>query len=211
MLTMYISNHFLGASVFLDRKLCSAPSTQTLSTSWPLLASFAWWRCWATPFVHLPYWPARSGEKFDFRILTKVVWIYFVVGEDVGYCKIWAIWRQAASFMSWLVPLLLMNKAKSPFWLSIPHEYLYKPYNMTWLLVSVSCNLTGILWDKHQQPSFTLYDVLFMSANHAISAAVHHNLSILTNNHQHTLILDVAGRSETPATCGHTQQDWSSV
>jgi len=82
---------------------------------------------------------------------------------------------------------------------------------MTWLLASVSCNNPGILWDKHQQTSFPSYNDLFISDNHAISAVVHRNLSLLTTTQHRTYLLHIAGRWETPATCCHTQQDSSWV
>jgi len=77
---------------------------------------------------------------------------------------------------------------------------------MTWLPASVSCNIPGILWDKHQQMSFRSYNELLISYNHAISAVVHHNLSLLTNSQHRTYLLQIAGRWETPATCDHMQQ-----
>jgi len=60
--------------------------------------------------VDFLYLPAGSGEKFFFGALTIVVCVDFVVGRDVGCCKIWTIWRQAASFMSRLVCLINLNK-----------------------------------------------------------------------------------------------------
>jgi len=65
-------------------------------------------------FIDLPYLPTGSGEKFFFEALTIVVCVDFVVVQDVGCCKIWTIWKQAASFMSRLARLLILNKAKSP-------------------------------------------------------------------------------------------------
>jgi len=82
---------------------------------------------------------------------------------------------------------------------------------MTWLLASVSCNILGILWDIHQQTSFPSYIDLFISDNHAISAVVHRNWSLLINTKHRTYLLHIAGWWETPATCGHTQQDSSWV
>jgi len=82
---------------------------------------------------------------------------------------------------------------------------------MTWLLAWVSCNIPGILWDKHLQTSFPSYNVLLMSGNRAISAVVQCNSSLLTNRQQQTYPLHISGRWETPATCGHTQQDSSWV
>jgi len=82
---------------------------------------------------------------------------------------------------------------------------------MIWLLASVSCNIPGILWDKHQQTSFPLYNDQLISDNHAISAVIHHNLSLLTITQHGTYLLHIAGQWETLATCGHTQQDSSWV
>ena len=82
---------------------------------------------------------------------------------------------------------------------------------MTWLLASVSCNILGILWDIHQQTSFPSYIDLFISDNHVISAVVHRNWSLLIYTKHRTYLLHIAGRWETPATCGHIQQDSSWV
>jgi len=82
---------------------------------------------------------------------------------------------------------------------------------MAGLLTSVSCNIPGILWDKHQQTSFPSYNDLLISNNHAILAVIHRNISLLTNTQHQTYSLHIAGRWETPATCGHTQQDSSCV
>ena len=62
--------------------------------------------------MDLPYLSARSGEMFIFGALTIVVCVDFVVGRDVGCCKLWTIWRQAASFMSRLVRLLIFEQSK---------------------------------------------------------------------------------------------------
>ena len=98
-----VSHHCSAASFFLDCKLQNAPRTRTLSASWPLLHSFAWWHCHMAHFVDLPYLPAGWGERIFFGALTIVVCVNFIVGWDVGCWKIWTIWRQAASFMSRLV------------------------------------------------------------------------------------------------------------
>jgi len=82
---------------------------------------------------------------------------------------------------------------------------------MTWLLASVSCDIPGILWEKHQQMSFPSYIDPFISRTHAISAVVHDNLFLLTNTQQRTYVLHIVGRWEIPPSCGHTQQDSSSV
>jgi len=77
--------------------------------------------------------------------------------------------------------------------------------------MSVSCYIPGILWDKHQQTSFPSYNVLCISDYHAMSAVVHRNSSLLTNTQPGTYLLHIAGWWETPATCGHTEQDSSWV
>jgi len=82
---------------------------------------------------------------------------------------------------------------------------------MTWLLASVSCNIPGILWDKHQQMFSPSYNVVFMSDNHAIPAVVYRNLSLVTNTQHQTYLWHIAGQWETSATCGHTHQDSSWV
>jgi len=78
---------------------------------------------------------------------------------------------------------------------------------MTWLLASVSCNILGILWDKHQQTFLPSYNNSFMSDNYAISAVVPCDVSLLTNTQHWTYLLYIVGRLETPATCSHTQQN----
>jgi len=82
---------------------------------------------------------------------------------------------------------------------------------MTWLRASVSCNIAAILWDKHPQSSCPSYNELFLSDNHAISAVMHHNWSLLRTTQHRTYLQHIAGRWETPATCGHMQQDSSWV
>ena len=82
---------------------------------------------------------------------------------------------------------------------------------MTCWLPSVSCNIPGILWDKHQQTFFPLYSDILMSDSHAISAVVPCDLSRLTNTQHWAYLLHIAGRWKPPATCGHTQQNSSWV
>jgi len=82
---------------------------------------------------------------------------------------------------------------------------------MSRLLGSVSCNIPGILWDKHQHTCFPSYNVLFMSGNHAISALVHCKWSLFPNTQHQSYLLQIAGWWETPETCCHMQQDSSSV
>jgi hypothetical protein len=104
-----VSRRSSATSLFLVLMGRSAPRTRTLSASNPLLPSFAWWRRWVDWFVDLPYLPGRSGETFISVALTIVICIDFIVGQDVGHCKLWTIWRQAASFMSRVVHLLILN------------------------------------------------------------------------------------------------------
>jgi hypothetical protein len=78
---------------------------------------------------------------------------------------------------------------------------------MTWLLASVSCIILWIMWDKHQQMSFPLNNVLLILDNHAISAFVPLNLSLSTNNHHQTNLFHISGLWETPATCSYTRQN----
>jgi len=66
-------------------------------------------------FVDLLYLPAANGERFFFGALTIVFCVDFVDGRDVGCCKIWTTYMQAASFMPRLVSLIDLNKAKSAF------------------------------------------------------------------------------------------------
>ena len=115
LLKQCIACRFSAASFFLHRKLHNAPRAWNLSASKPLLPSFTWWRRCVDHFVELLYSPAGSGTKLLFGALTDVVWVDFVVGRDVVCCKIWTIWRQAASFRSRLECLLNLNKAKSAF------------------------------------------------------------------------------------------------
>jgi len=82
---------------------------------------------------------------------------------------------------------------------------------MTWLLVSVSCNILRIIWDKQQQTFFPSNNILLMSDNHAIPAILHCNLFLLTNQQHLTDWLQIARRWKTPATCSHTQEDSSWV
>jgi hypothetical protein len=117
-----VSWNVLASSCFSDRKACNAPIAQTVFAPKLLLPLFTWWCRWLEHFVNVPYLTAGSGEKFFFCALTIVVWVEFVVGRDVGYGMIWTIWRQAASCISSLVHLIILNNAKSAFWLSITLE-----------------------------------------------------------------------------------------
>jgi len=56
---------------------------------------------------------ASSGELFFFRALITLLSVDFVDWRDVGCCKMRTTWRQAVPFMSRLVWLRNLNKAKS--------------------------------------------------------------------------------------------------
>jgi len=79
---------------------------------------------------------------------------------------------------------------------------------MTWLILSVSWNIPGIFWDKHQQTSFPSKIFLFISDNQEISAVVHCYLSLYRNTKPQTDLLQIEGRWETPATSRHMRQDF---
>jgi len=82
---------------------------------------------------------------------------------------------------------------------------------MTWLLASVSCNIPGIIWDKHQQTSLRSNSITFVSDNHVISAVVHWNASWSTNKQRWTNILHIVRRRATLACYSYRQQDSSWV
>jgi len=103
----------------MDCKLHNASKAQTISVSKPVLASFAWWHHHVVQFVNLSYSPGGSGEGLNRSSLTIEFWIQFVDWWDIGCCRRWTTWGQAASFMSRLVCLINLNKAKSAFWLSL--------------------------------------------------------------------------------------------
>lgn len=84
-------------------------------------------------------------------------------------------------------------------------------YDMAWLLVSVSCEIPGIFWDRLLPTSFAQKNYLFISESHEISAVVYHYLSQSTHKQDWTDLLQIAGRWETAATCSHLQQDSSWV
>jgi len=82
---------------------------------------------------------------------------------------------------------------------------------MTWLLASVSCFIPGILWDKYQQTSIPSNIVISIADNHAISAGLHRNVSLLSMKQQWTDILHILGLLETPATWSYMLQNSSWV
>jgi len=75
------------------------------------------WTAWLVYYIC----PPEVGNVL-FGALTIVVCVDFLLGQDVGCCKLWTIWRQAASFMPMLIRLIILNNAKSPFWLSINRD-----------------------------------------------------------------------------------------
>jgi len=208
---MWVFGHCSSASFMFDSKLRNARMARTLSALMPLLPWFTWWHCCVEYFGGLPYLPTGSGEMFFFRELTTVVSVEHVVGRDVGCCKIWMIWRQAASFMSRLVWLINSNISKSVYWLSLQWEWLLLLYNITQLLASVSSNIPGIFWDNHHDTSFPSMNVLFTTDNCEILAVVHLHLPLEANNQHQTHAPEIVGRWETPATFSHPQQDSSWV
>jgi len=122
LLNKCVSCLFTAENFFLDRLLRNTPNARTLSASKPLLPSLAWWCRRVDCLVRLPYLPGRRGETFFFRALTIVSCVDYVVGGDVGGCKIWTTWRRAAYIMSRLVGLINLHKAKSAFWPSLHWE-----------------------------------------------------------------------------------------
>jgi len=82
---------------------------------------------------------------------------------------------------------------------------------MTWLMVSVSGNIPGIFWDKHNQMSFPWKNVLCISDLHQISTVVHLDSPLYTIIYHRTDLVQIPGQWESPATCCHMQQDSSSV
>jgi len=202
-----VSRRFSTASSFVDRKLRNGPRAWTHSSTMPLWKPFTWWHHHVERFVDLPCLPSGSGKTLFFRALTIVASVDYVVGRDVGCCKIWTIWRQAMSFMSRLVHLINLSKAKSAFSQLQKWESLCLPYNMTWLFASVSWNNLGTFWHKHHQMSFRMMNILCVSDNQEILAVVHLYLPHYKNEQYHTDILQIAGLWVTPATSSHMRQD----
>jgi len=118
-----VSCRFPATSFFSDRNQCNAPRVRTISASQLLLLSFAWWRRRVKQLVVLPYLPAGSCERIFFAASTVIFCVDFVAVRDVGCCKIWTTWGQAASFTSKLVCLIDLNKATSAFWLSLQRKW----------------------------------------------------------------------------------------
>ena len=113
---------FSSESIMLDHQLHDAPKARISCTSKPLLLWFTSWCCGVNRFVNFLYMPAGSGKRCLLAALTVVSWVDFVVGQDVGCCKIWTTWRQAASWIWRLVHLINLNTAKSTVWPSLHWE-----------------------------------------------------------------------------------------
>jgi len=118
LLKSWVSPRSSAESFCFDHKLFNAPNARTLSSSKPLLPSFAWWFRRVESWVHMPDLASESWERYYFAALTIVSWVDFVVVQDGGWCMIWTTSRQAVSVMSRLVRLINLNKAKSAVWLS---------------------------------------------------------------------------------------------
>jgi hypothetical protein len=74
----------------------------------------------ALPVCHICLPEIVNGGFFG--ALTIVFILGFVDCQVVGCCKIWTTWRQAESFMSWLVHCMNKNTAKSELWPSLHWE-----------------------------------------------------------------------------------------
>jgi len=117
-----VSWPFSADSFFLDGKLRHAPKAPTLIASNLPIPSLTWRRGYVDRIADLPYLPTTCTEKISLGMLTIVCWVDFVVGWDVGYCKIRTMRTQAASFMSRVVCLIILNKIQSAFWPSLLWE-----------------------------------------------------------------------------------------
>jgi len=82
---------------------------------------------------------------------------------------------------------------------------------MTRLLASVSRKIPGIIWDKYQQTPFPSNNILLIIDNHAISAVVNRNSSMLSIEKPRTDSLQIPRLWETHPTCSNTRQDSSWV
>jgi len=118
----YVSCVLSAPSIFLDRKLHTAPRVQTPSGSEPRLSSFRWWQHRVECFHDWLDLTTGSGRKLSFGAFSIMFDVDFVVRRDIGCCMIWTIWRHAASFISRLIHLINLNCAKWTFWLSLQWE-----------------------------------------------------------------------------------------
>ena len=116
--------------LFLHRKLLfgsQAAQCPKCSDSLCFQAALAFTRMMTSlgwPLCRFAVSASRKWQKVFFWSIDPCISCWLLLGEmlDVGCCKLWTIWRQAASFMSRLVRLLILNKAKSPSWLSIHQQ-----------------------------------------------------------------------------------------
>jgi len=74
-------------------------------------------------------------------------------------------------------------------------------------LASISSNIHGISWDKHQQTSYLSKNVLWISHNQDILAVVHRDWSLQTITQHCTYLVQIAGWLETCATTSYMQWD----
>jgi len=183
----------------------------TPSASKPLLPSFAGWNHCVECFVDLRYVPAGRGERFLFGALTIEFCVDFVHTQDVGCCKIWTTSTQAESLKSRLIRLIDLNKAKSWLWLSLHCTLQCDPHIMTWCLTSVACKIPTISWEKCQQMSFLSKTGTFLSHKDDISALIHCDSTLWTNNQHRTYLVQIAGWMATRAMGSYVQQDSPSV
>jgi len=82
---------------------------------------------------------------------------------------------------------------------------------MTWCLASVSSEIPGISWDKHQETFFPSKNVTFVSHKHEILAIGHRDSSLWTHTQHQTHLVQIAGWLATDATGSYAQQDSSCV
>jgi len=82
---------------------------------------------------------------------------------------------------------------------------------MTWCLASVASRIRGIPPDKHQQMSFPLRDVLYISPKDEIPAVVHRDISLEWNWQHRADVVQIAEWLATRAMGSYVQQDSSCV
>jgi len=114
--------------ILLMDMLHNAPRAQTVSATQPLGPSLTGWRRCVERIVYFPYLPAMCGKRILFGASTMLFCFDYVDGWDVGCCNIWTPGRKAVSFMSRLIHLFNLNKAKSVFWMSLHWELQCWPY-----------------------------------------------------------------------------------
>jgi len=82
---------------------------------------------------------------------------------------------------------------------------------MTWFLISVSCRISGNLWDKHPLIFCPSKNYKCITECQEISAVQNFYLLLSTNTQHQTDVLYILGWGKTPADCNHTQYDSSRV